>query len=165
MVPTVVHQCLVSFSTLAVWDWGSAVLCLFWNQRMVWIGRDFKDLIQLQPPVFEALPWPHPVWPWTPLEMGASTASLGNLCQHLTTLSVKTFPLTSNLNLPSFSFKAILPCPITVRSYKKSVPLLLISSLKVLEDHTQVFLEPSVLQRRHKECMAFYLLQSNKYYN
>ena len=31
---------------------------------------------------------------------GASTASVGSLFQHLTTLIVKNFPLISNLNLP-----------------------------------------------------------------
>ena len=36
---------------------------------------------------------------------GAATASLGNLCQCLTTLTVKNFFLISNLNLPSFSLK------------------------------------------------------------
>jgi len=35
----------------------------------------------------------------------ASTASLGSLFQHLTTLRVKNFPLISNLNLPSHNFK------------------------------------------------------------
>jgi len=33
---------------------------------------------------------------------GAATASLGNLCQCFTTLTVKNFFLISNLNLPSF---------------------------------------------------------------
>uniref|UniRef100_A0A8C2Y8F8 Ankyrin repeat and sterile alpha motif domain containing 1B n=1 Tax=Coturnix japonica TaxID=93934 RepID=A0A8C2Y8F8_COTJA len=36
---------------------------------------------------------------------GASTTSLGSLFQDLTTLLVKNFPLTSNLNLPSFNLK------------------------------------------------------------
>ena len=36
---------------------------------------------------------------------GASTASLGNLCQCLTTLSIKHFFLMSNQNLSSFSVK------------------------------------------------------------
>jgi len=38
---------------------------------------------------------------------GAATASLGNLCQGLTTLMVKNFVLISNLNLPSFSLKLL----------------------------------------------------------
>ena len=36
--------------------------------------------------------------------MGIHSLS-GQLFQHLTTLSVNNFPLTSNLNLPSFNFK------------------------------------------------------------
>jgi len=38
----------------------------------------------------------------------ASTAYLGYVFQHLTSLSVKDFPLTSNLNIPSFILKAFL---------------------------------------------------------
>ena len=39
---------------------------------------------------------------------GASTTSLGNLCQCLTTLTVKNFYLISNLNLPSLSLEPFL---------------------------------------------------------
>jgi len=42
---------------------------------------------------------------------GACTASLADLLQCLTTLTVKNFFLTANLNL--IQFKAITPCPIT----------------------------------------------------
>jgi len=45
---------------------------------------------------------------------GASTASLGNLCQGLTTLMVKNFLLISNLNLPSFSLQ---PFPLVLPKY------------------------------------------------
>ena len=38
---------------------------------------------------------------------GAVTASLGNLCQCLTTLMVKNFFLISNVNLPSFTLKPL----------------------------------------------------------
>uniref|UniRef100_A0A8V0YH32 RING-type E3 ubiquitin transferase n=1 Tax=Gallus gallus TaxID=9031 RepID=A0A8V0YH32_CHICK len=37
------------------------------------------------------------------LRDGASTTSPGSLCQHLTILTVRNFPPTSNLNLPSFN--------------------------------------------------------------
>jgi len=50
---------------------------------------------------------------------GAATASLGNLCQGLTTLIVKNFFLISNLNLPSFSLKPlslVLSCHALVES-------------------------------------------------
>jgi len=39
---------------------------------------------------------------------GAATASLGNLCQGLTTLRVKNFFLTANLNLSCYSLKPLL---------------------------------------------------------
>ncbi|KAK4833105.1 LOW QUALITY PROTEIN: hypothetical protein QYF61_027771 [Mycteria americana] len=65
---------------------------------------------------------------------GASTTSLGNLFQCLTTLIVKNFFLKSSLNLPSLSLK----------------PLLLVLSqqalLKILEGCYKVSLEPSLLQ-------------------
>jgi len=38
---------------------------------------------------------------------GAPTASLGNLCQGLSTLRVENFFLISNLKLPSFSLKPL----------------------------------------------------------
>jgi len=38
---------------------------------------------------------------------GAATASLGNLCQGLTMLTVKSFFLISIINLPSFSLKPL----------------------------------------------------------
>ena len=49
----------------------------------------------------------------------ASTASLGNLFQHLTTLSVKNSLLVSNLSLPSFSLipvALVLPLSTHVKS-------------------------------------------------
>ena len=45
---------------------------------------------------------------------------------------------------PLLQFKTISPCLITIRSYKISVPLLLISSPQVLKGHNEVFLEPSL---------------------
>ena len=50
---------------------------------------------------------------------GAATASLGNLCQGLTTLRVKDFFLLSNLNLPSFSLKP-LPLVLPLNALVKS---------------------------------------------
>ena len=46
-----------------------------------------------------------PIQPGIKHWQGWPTAPLGNLFQLLTTLSVKNFPLASNLNLPSFSLK------------------------------------------------------------
>ena len=50
-------------------------------------------------------PGPHPTWPWAPPGMGHHSSS-GQLCQSLTALSVKNFPLSSKLNLSSFSLKS-----------------------------------------------------------
>ena len=51
---------------------------------------------------------------------GASTTSTGNLLQHLTTCSVKNFPLTLNLNLPSFSLKPF-PLVLSLSTQEKVV--------------------------------------------
>ena len=59
---------------------------------------------------------------------GASTASLGNLFLCVTTLCVKNFLLTSNLNMPSY-FETIPLCPITIHACKRSSSLLFIWSL------------------------------------
>ena len=85
------------------------------NHRMAWVGRDLKDhesptpLPQAGPLTSTCntrpgCPGPHPTWPWTSRD-GASTTSLDSLFQHLTTLIEKNFPLTFNLNLPSFNLK------------------------------------------------------------
>ncbi|KAK4824741.1 hypothetical protein QYF61_018213 [Mycteria americana] len=60
----------------------------------------------------------------------ASTTSLGNLFQCLTTLI----------------FKTIAPCPVTTGLAKKSVPVFPIGSLEVLEGCSKVSLQPSRLQ-------------------
>jgi len=44
---------------------------------------------------------------------GASTTSMGSLCQGFTTLTVKNFFLVSSLNLPSFNLK---PLPFVLKS-------------------------------------------------
>ena len=59
---------------------------------------------------------------------GASTTSLGNLFQCVTTLWVKNFLLISNLNLLS-QFKTVPPCPITIHPCKQPFLLLFIRSL------------------------------------
>ena len=66
-------------------------------------------------------------WPTVTINVsrdGAPTTSLGNLFQCLTTLAVKTFLLTSNLNLPSSSFyphsQACIPHP-SLQSFTKEI--------------------------------------------
>ena len=55
------------------------------------------------PPTRSACPGPHPTWPWALPAVGHPPTSLDTLWQCLTTHWVKTFFLTSNLNLPAFS--------------------------------------------------------------
>ena len=55
----------------------------------------------------------------------ASTTSLGNLFQCLTTLIIKNFFLTSSLNLPSFNYETISPYCITADPAEVSVPFFL----------------------------------------
>ena len=63
---------------------------------MLWVGSDLKDHLgphqtRLLTALFSLA--------WNTSRDGASTASLGNLFQCLTTLSVKNFLLVSDLNL------------------------------------------------------------------
>ena len=90
---------------------------------MAWVGRDLKDH---QVPK----PMPQAGLPATRLSIRSdysgppntsrdrtSTTSLGSLFQHLITLSVKNFPLTSNPNLPYFSLK---PFSLVLSTHVKS---------------------------------------------
>ena len=73
---------------------------------------------------------------------GASTTSLGNLFQCLTTLTVNnSFLSLSESNL--FQFKAVCPHPIATCPYKKFLPSFPVGPLQVLEGHYEVSLEPS----------------------
>ena len=81
---------------------------------MVWVGRDLSDHLVPTPLPGAGTPSTRPGCSKHPSNLalntsrqGASTASLGNLFQCLTTLPVKNFFLTSNLNLPSFSLKPL----------------------------------------------------------
>jgi len=86
---------------------------------------------QRQHPPAQAAQGPIQLTLWAP--PGMDPASLGSLCQCLTTLWVKNFFLTSNLNFSSFSLKPF-PLVLSLADHaKKSVPLLLISSLQILE--------------------------------
>lgn len=66
---------------------------------------------------------PHPAW--SEILDVASTPFLGNLCQWLTTLTIKNVFLISNLNMPSFSL-GLLPL---VTTHKKTFSLFPTSSL------------------------------------
>jgi len=52
---------------------------------------------------------------------GAATTSLGNMCQCLTTLTVKNFFLSISSKATLFQFKAITPCPVPTGPCKKSL--------------------------------------------
>jgi len=81
---------------------------------MVWLGRDLMDHVVPIPPAMGRDTF-HPTRlikvPFSLVlntaKEGASTASLRNLCQCLTTLTVKNFFLLSYLNLPSFILKPL----------------------------------------------------------
>ena len=81
---------------------------------MVWVGRDLSDHLVATPLPGAGTPSTRPGYSKHPSNLalntssdGASTTSLGNLFQCLTTLPVQNFFLTSNLNLPSFSLKPL----------------------------------------------------------
>ena len=86
------------------------------NHRMAQVGRDLKGheaptpMPQAGPPT--STPNTRTRLPRAPSNRAlntyrneAATTSLGSLFQHFTILIVKNFPLTSNLNLPSFNLK------------------------------------------------------------
>ena len=119
---------------------------------MAWVGGDLKDheaptpLSLAWPPtsIFNSrpgCPGPHP----PPGMDGASTASLGSLFQHLTTLTVKNFP---NIQPKSslLQLKTISPCPDVIHPLKELTPLLFIGFLWVLEGCNEVTPQPSLLQ-------------------
>jgi len=121
------------------------------NHRMAWVGRDLKDH-QAPTSLFNTRPsfsGPHPIWPWTTPGVG-HPQPLWAACS---SIWVKTFILTSSLNLSSFSFKPF-PLALSLSNYVKSspsVPLLLVSLLQVLEGCNEVSLEPSLLQAKHAQ--------------
>ena len=98
------------------------------NHRMAWVGRKLKVhpvppcAVGRAAPQQLSCPGPHPTWSWAPPGMGPYSFS-GQLCQRLTSLWVKNFPLTSNLNLSSFIIKLfhfVLPLLNNVKSWSPS---------------------------------------------
>jgi len=91
------------------------LVCLDKNHRMAWVGSDLKDHQAPIPCHRQGHQPPHiildqaaqgPIQPGLEYLQGRGIHNLsGSLCQHLTTVSVKNFPLTSNLNLLSFNLK------------------------------------------------------------
>ena len=107
---------------------------------MVWVQEDLKDdqvpasLCQLLDHVLDQAAQ-GPIQPGLEHLQGWAIHSFsGQQCQYLTILLVKNFPLTSNLNLPSFSLTPSslilsLPHPITFYPCKKLISLMYIISL------------------------------------
>jgi len=97
------------------------------------------------PPPRSGCTGPHPPWPWAPPGMRNPQPLRAAVPAPHCFRSKEFLPNTS----PKFSLfylKAILPCPITIIPYKKSLPLLFIGSLQVLESLKEVSLESSLLQ-------------------
>ena len=98
---------------------------------MLWVERDLKDHTNSIPAVGrDNFHWTR--FPRAPSSLAlntsrdnAFTASLGNPFQHLTTLIVKNFLVSSNLNIPSCSLK---PLPVVLSLHalvKNPIPALL----------------------------------------
>jgi len=88
---------------------------------------------------------------------GAATASLGNLCQCLTTLIVKNFFLISNLNL--LSVESHYPLSYCYTTLEK-VPLKLsCSPLHVLKGCCKVSPQPSLLQDEQPQLSQPFLIE------
>jgi len=98
------------------------------------VGRDLKV------PQCQSLPWapcpPQPGLPRAPHSLPGTHSSSGSLCH-------KGFPSNIKSKSALFQFKTISPFPTTIRP---SLCPLLINSLQVLEGHTEVSPEPSLLQ-------------------
>ena len=92
-------------------------------------------------------PAPHPTWNWMPPEMGHDSFS-GQPVLSLTTIRMKNFFLASNLNLPSFSLKSFLRVLSLLDHVKMLSPLLLASSLQVLEGCIEVSLKTPLFQAK-----------------
>lgn len=63
---------------------------------------------------------------------GAATASMGNMFQRLTNLTIKTFSLISNQPIV-FKFETIPPCSVSMCSCKNPLSIFLVGSLQVLK--------------------------------
>ena len=98
---------------------GKCPCCLFLmihveskNHRIAWVEKDHNDPPSFNPPAMcgvtnhqTRLPRATSSLALNASRDGASTTSLGNLFQCVTTLCVKNFLLISNLNLPCLSLK------------------------------------------------------------
>ena len=113
---------------------------------MAWVGSYLKDDPVPTPAVIRAAP--HELrLPRAPSNLALSAFRGGALSSPLPHHHTnKEFLPNISPKSPLFQFKAIPPCPITICPRKKSIPLLFVSSLQVLEGCNEVSLEPSLLQ-------------------
>ena len=90
---------------------------------------------------------------------GASTTSLGNLFQCVTTLWVKNFLLISYLNLPCLSLKPF-PLVVSLSTLVNSrSPSCLYAPFQALEGHNEVSLEPSLLQAKQAQFLQSFFIE------
>ena len=124
---------------------------------MAWVEKNHSDhlvstplLCAGSPTTRPGCPEPHPTWPWIPPEMSIHNF-LGQPVQ------VQHHPLCEKLppNIqpkpPLPQFKTIPPCSITIHLSKQPFSLLIIHSLQVLEGHSEVSPEPSLLQAKQAQ--------------
>ncbi|KAK4807231.1 LOW QUALITY PROTEIN: hypothetical protein QYF61_024351 [Mycteria americana] len=114
---------------------GVCLLTGIMNHRMVWVGKDLQRSSSPTPLSWAGTSFTRLLKAPSNLTLnnsndGASTTSLGNLFQSLTTLIFKTFA----------------PCPVTTGPGEKSVPIFLRSPLYILKGCNKVSPEPSLLQ-------------------
>jgi len=95
------------------------------------------------PATSSGCPESHPTRPCAPPEMGDPQPLWAAVPASPRPLSKGLLP-NNQPKSPFFWFKAIPPCPTTIRPCETSVPLLLISSLQVLEGQNEVSPEPSL---------------------
>ena len=120
-----------------------------------WLGLEgTSKTIQFQPPAMGRASTHQLRLPRAPFNMalnistGRASTVLGSPFQHFTSLSVKNFPLTSNLNLPAFSLKAsplVLSLSTCVKSWFHSFcNLWMCESKEILWNNSRGFLWASV---------------------
>ena len=111
-------------------------------------------LIQFQPPAMCRVANQQPRLPRATSSLALNACRDGASTPPWATCSVRHHPLGEKLlphiqpKPPLSQSKTIPPCPITVHPHKQPFPLLFMCSLQVLEGHTEVSLEPSLLQAK-----------------
>ena len=87
---------------------------------------------------------------------GDSTIELGSLFQCLTTLSVKKFFLTSNLNLPWCNLR---PFSLVLSPVRRDLPALAVSTFQILEESNRVSPQPPFPQTKQPRFLQSLLVR------